>query len=112
VVQDFDFGCLRDPHELRKFAMAITTETLGDIPWSGSNRIAQLIREAVVPSEIWRQQEEIDPQFELMSESPCGDFSKIPEASHARRGCKRVAVIASSDSGGFLSLLRNDNEET
>jgi hypothetical protein len=104
VIQHFGFAASRQPEPVRKDPWIIF-ESFGDIPRTQTNGVTQLMQARVMPLEIGRQQEQVDPQIQLMRELPGRDFGEVTERRHATAWCNRAAVSGIVESGEISTQL-------
>src|SRR6185503_21138492 len=79
--------------------VSIAFKSFGNVARRGSHHVAQPIGMLVVAPEFRRQQKQIDSQIQLVRELPGGDFSDVPESSHAAASSNRIAGTVFKKSG-------------
>ena len=100
VSQDFGFRSLCQPNAFDKHS-SIVRESLGDIARTRADRVAQLVDTFVMPSQIGRQQEQIDAEIEMMRELPRRQVTNIVPASMPARGATGLPRTKQAKSSGF-----------
>jgi len=104
VIEHFGFAAFRLPEPIRKDPRIIL-EAFCDTPRTQTNGVTQLMQAGVMPLEIGRQQEQVDPQIQLMRELPGSDFGEVTGHRHATAWCNRAAATGFVESGGISTQL-------
>ena len=76
-----------------ELCMRSTTESFGDVPWSGARRLANLIAEFDVYPDRWSLDDVGERQFQLVRQLPTDQLSKVLCTSHDVRCCTRPAGL-------------------